>query len=195
MFFNFHFYWWLWRIENKITTSLQQIVRYFWILLIILPYFKFHFQFNETLQSVLLEIKHINKATKSNSQPQPPVPVLSAPVKSMSLSSTEPHHHRMAVTCKAEGMYPEPEVSLLVQRSRFKRWVPAAGARGWVSSGATARRCEAWRPLVRHPPFKTRRSRNDRIKGVGVLNKESEVLVDRYQLSRVGVKCGYFERE
>ncbi|XP_043230352.1 uncharacterized protein LOC122385836 [Amphibalanus amphitrite] len=47
--------------------------------------------------------------------------VIYSPVKSMSLSSSEPHHHHMSVTCKAEGMYPEPEVSLLVQRSRFKR--------------------------------------------------------------------------
>ena len=41
----------------------------------------------------------------------------------MSLSSSQPRHHHVTVTCKAEGMYPEPEVSLLIQRSRFERSV------------------------------------------------------------------------
>jgi len=44
-----------------------------------------------------------------------------APVKSMSLSSSEPRAHQVTVTCGAEGMYPEPEVSLVVQGSRTSR--------------------------------------------------------------------------
>jgi len=44
-----------------------------------------------------------------------------APVKSMSLSSSEPVGHKITLTCKAEGMFPEPEVNLVIQGSHLKR--------------------------------------------------------------------------
>ncbi|KAF0312492.1 hypothetical protein FJT64_016768 [Amphibalanus amphitrite] len=47
--------------------------------------------------------------------------VIYAPVKSMSISSSRPKAHHMTLTCQAEGMYPEPEVSIVLQHSHAER--------------------------------------------------------------------------
>ena len=47
----------------------------------------------------------------------------------------------MTVTCKAEGMYPEPEVSLVVQRSRFKRSVVRDDGPGEVAAMGLENAC------------------------------------------------------
>ncbi|XP_043206522.1 uncharacterized protein LOC122372909 [Amphibalanus amphitrite] len=44
-----------------------------------------------------------------------------APVKSMSISSSRSKAHHMTLTCQAEGMYPEPEVSIVLQHSHAER--------------------------------------------------------------------------
>ncbi|XP_037072498.1 uncharacterized protein LOC119093624, partial [Pollicipes pollicipes] len=47
--------------------------------------------------------------------------VIYAPVKTMSISASKPSSHRVTLTCQAEGMYPEPEVSIVVQGSQSSR--------------------------------------------------------------------------
>ena len=48
-------------------------------------------------------------------------PLSTAPVKSMSISTSKPSTHHVTLTCEAEGMYPEPEVSITLQHSETER--------------------------------------------------------------------------